>query len=322
MLQRMRAWLRTVAPAANLGLKAMSLVLAFGLWLFVISQEKSSIALTVPLEVVNTPPGLALAGPVPETVSVSLRGTRNTLERITPADVGVHVDLARAQEGEQIELLDSQNVRAPFGVDVERIQPPQLIIRLESVVESELPILPNLTGSLPPGHTIEETTVEPTMARVRGPRNILEEIPNVSTQPVPLSGRQNSFSITVRVLSPRAEVEIVGPETANVKIRIAERRESRTLTVPVETGGEAQGRVLINPRFLPVTVQGPASQIDSLQTSDLRVAVEVGGLEPSDEDYHLAPEVTVRRPEALPGVELLSLGQPRIDVHVYPVPEE
>jgi YbbR domain-containing protein len=311
---------RRLGLTKNLGLKAGAVLLAFAVWLYVAAQEKTTIEVgNVPLKLESVPTEWAVTGDVPDTVNVRLRGSKSTLTRVSPAQVSAFLDLSRAQLGQQIMLLDAATVRAPFGVDVEAVTPPQVILTLEAKVTGKVPIQANLTGEVPEGHEILGNTVDPPEARVRGAESVVGGTESVTTRPVPLNGRRNAFTTQVGVLSPRPDLEILGPGEATVRVEVAEIGTERTLEIPVETLGEARGRVQFNPRSLPVTLKGPVSQVEGLQPADLRVAVTVQDLEPQNADYHLTPEVVLRRPQAFPNVEIKELGQRRIDVHIYAV---
>jgi len=305
--------------ASNPGLKLVALLPAILTWFVIANQERSEMVLNAPITV-NLPEGLTPTAAPPDEVTVRLKGRRNALARLTPSDVQVSVDLARAQEGRQIVLLDKQNLNVPFGIELVSIAPSSLDLELVSIVERRVPIRPNLTGEVPEGHLVSGTTVEPAEARVSGPESLFTETLTMSTEPVKLNGRENTFSTRVRVLTAVGDLQVVSPEFASVSVRIEEVRGRRTLTVRVETSGTPDGRVQINPADLTVTLEGPVSRIAALQPADLKVLVNIDALSPRDADYHLIPEVSLRRPDAFAGVEVAQLGQPRIDVHVYPRP--
>lgn len=316
-------WARRIGLTKNLGLKLGAVVLALALVAYVDSRPtEQAVFDNVALQAVNIPPDLTVAVPLPSTVSVRLKGSPAALERINRGELGIELDLARAQQGSQIMLLAAESVRVPFNVEVEEIEPSQLDVVLEQKVTRKIPIVANLTGEVPQGFRTAETTVDPPEARVRGAETAVTDTVSVTTQPVPLNGRRNSFTTQVRVLSPRSNLEVVSPEEATVRVRVEEVRAERTLEVRVETVGEAAGRLQINPRVLPITIEGPVSQVDAIQAADLRVWVDVRGMQPQRSDYHLRPEVAFRRPEAFPGVDIRKLGQGRIDVHVYPATQQ
>jgi len=318
----LRRGARRLGLTANLGLKGGAVLLAFAVWLYVASQEKTTIEVAnVPLKLGNVPTEWAVTGDVPGTVNVRLRGSKSTLTRVSPAQVSAFLNLSRAQLGQQILLLDGSAVRVPFGVEVEGVSPPQVILTLEAKVTGKVPIRANLTGEVPEGYEILGNTVNPAEARVRGAESVVAGTEAVTTRPVPLNGRRNAFTTQISVLSPRPDLEVLSPGEVTVRVDVAEIRAERTLDIPVEMLGEAQGRLQINPRNLPVTLKGPASKIGGLQAADLRVTVAVEDLEPQSADYHLTPEVVFRRPEAFPNVEIKKLGQSRIDIHVYAVQE-
>ncbi len=77
--------MRTIWPFRNFGLKALSLALGVLLWMVVSGEETVERALRVPLELQQVPAGLELAGEVPATVDVRVRGASGALSRVAPA---------------------------------------------------------------------------------------------------------------------------------------------------------------------------------------------------------------------------------------------
>src|SRR5438094_9723212 len=107
----------------NWHLKLVSVGLAAMLWMFVATEASSEIGLEVPLEYRNIPPQLEITGDMTNTVQVRLRGSSNVITDITAKDIATTIDLANMKTGEKIVALSPQNVQAPFGAEVIRVNP-------------------------------------------------------------------------------------------------------------------------------------------------------------------------------------------------------
>jgi hypothetical protein len=114
------------------GLKLISLVIATALWVAYNSEPVVETGYSVPLLLVNVPPGLRVAGQVPSSVLLRLRGRLGRLRRVDPADLSVSADCNQARLGSQFIKLAPNMVSVPYGADIVGITPPQIEISLVS----------------------------------------------------------------------------------------------------------------------------------------------------------------------------------------------
>jgi hypothetical protein len=115
---------------SNFTLKALSLCLALLLWLFMSAGRESETSLTVPVQLHNTPPGLAVAAPPPATVNFRLRGPKIQLWKYKATRPVIKLDLKGAQEGTTsfpnlVELLD-----LPEDLKTTRVTPAAIVVTL------------------------------------------------------------------------------------------------------------------------------------------------------------------------------------------------
>ena len=111
-------------------LKILALAFSAGLWVFVMTSEKTNVVLTLPLELDSVPPGLVVKGERPESVEVQLHGLRAALSRMSPESLRVRVSLAGAQPGDLVVSLGPEQIVVPPGVSVLRVTPAVLRVAL------------------------------------------------------------------------------------------------------------------------------------------------------------------------------------------------
>ena len=104
-------------------LKLLALVFSAGLWLFVMTSQKTNIVLSLPLELDSLPPGLVVKGEKPDNVEVQLHGLRAALLRVSPESLRVRVSLVGASPGDVFVSLGPEQVVVPPGVRVLRVNP-------------------------------------------------------------------------------------------------------------------------------------------------------------------------------------------------------
>ena len=111
-------------------LKLLALAFSAGLWVFVMTSEKTNVVLTLPLELNSVPPGLVVKGERPESVEVQLHGLRSALSRVSPESLRVRVSLAGARPGDLVVSLGPEQIVVPPGVRVLRVTPAVLRVAL------------------------------------------------------------------------------------------------------------------------------------------------------------------------------------------------
>lgn len=104
-------------------LKLLALAFSSGLWVFVMTSEKTNVTLPLPVELDGVPSGLVVTSEQPDTVDVQLHGLRAALSRVAPDALRVRVSLAGARPGELVVGLGPDQIVVPPGVSVLRITP-------------------------------------------------------------------------------------------------------------------------------------------------------------------------------------------------------
>ncbi|HMY72495.1 MAG TPA: CdaR family protein, partial [Blastocatellia bacterium] len=114
------------------GLKLLALALA--ILLFAVSRQPlSDVKLfNVPLEYRGLGSNLEISGDVEQTVSVRVRGPRDLVRSLTPAQLSVVADLANKEPGERVVQLHSSDVSLPDNnIEVVQIEPASIRLLLE-----------------------------------------------------------------------------------------------------------------------------------------------------------------------------------------------
>lgn len=208
----------------NLGLKVVSLFLAIVIW-FVVSAPRrervSERAFNAPLSLVGMPLDFVITTPVPENVSVRLRGRKSTLASVSSQTLEVPVDLNWVQQrGEATITLRPQALNVPPDVEVVSIEPNKFRFRVEALRQRTVPIRPFLMGQVPPGFILGEATIDPTRALVSGPETQVMAMSEASTERINLTGRTGTFAQNVAIVSDSPLVRVVTPVTALVTVPV------------------------------------------------------------------------------------------------------
>lgn len=114
----------------NWSLKLLALGISFLLWFTYTAEPAAEVGYMVPLEFRDIPPELEISGDLPAQVQVRLRGRSALLRRLVPGDVELRLDLKSAHVGDNSYRLDPEQVVAPYGAAVVRINPLQIRVLL------------------------------------------------------------------------------------------------------------------------------------------------------------------------------------------------
>jgi YbbR domain-containing protein len=256
-------------------LKLLSLAIALVLWLLVTGQNQPVTAhVSVQLNFIR-PPALEISNDPPRAVDVMLTGSRNKLDDLTTLDLVATVDISEQRAGERVlRLADKAVISLPQGVKVDGFQPSAIPIRLEPIIERQVPIEPKLEGKVADGYEVYAVRPNKGSVTLRGPESRVLALPKVLTETVWLGGHKESFTApNVAIDVPDAKVDLIDP-VVNVEIEIGERRVEKSVSGVAVTTADG-GRV--QPASAAVTVLGPASMVDSLRPEDLKVVVDGNG---------------------------------------------
>jgi YbbR domain-containing protein len=276
-------------------LKLLSLAIALVLWLLVTGQNQPVTAhVSVQLNFIR-PQSLEISNDPPRAVDVMLTGSRNKLDDLTTLDLVATVDISDQRAGERVlRLADKAQIALPQGVKVDGFQPSAIPVRLEPIVERQVPIEPKFEGKAADGYEVYAARPVKGSVMLRGPESRVVALPKVVTESIWLGGHKESFIATnVAIDVPDPKVDLLDP-VVNVEVDIGEKRVEKSVSGVAVTAADG-GRM--QPASASVTVLGPSSMVDSLKPEDLKVVVDGNG-----------PKLEL--PPALNGKVIMKLIQP------------
>lgn len=256
-------------------LKLLSLAIALVLWLLVTGQNQPVTAhVNVQLNFIR-PPSFEISNDPPRSVDVMLTGSRNKLDDLTTLDLVATVDISDQRAGERVlRLADKAQISLPQGVKVDGFQPSAIPVRLEPIVERQVPIEPKLEGQPASGYEVYGVRPNKGSVTLRGPESRVLALQKVQTETIWLGNHKDSFMATnVAIDVPDPKVDLIDP-VINVEVEIGERRVEKTVSGVVVTAADGSR---VQPASASVTVHGPSSMVDSLKTEDLKVVVDGNG---------------------------------------------
>lgn len=220
------------------------------------------------------------------TASVRVRGTARALKEVDAESVSGRVDVTsehRRPDGTYRIRLTANSFRHPAGVKVIAVESdPVLTLRLQRRISRELPVAMRFSGTLSGQYRIFERRCIPNMATVSGPENMISELKEISTEPIPLADRESDFDYEVALVAP-AGISVV-PSRVAAQIGIERNVVQRDIpSVPVglfcDSGqGVRAAFAADTPPSAAVSVTGPATRIAGFGPDDLRLYVDISNV--------------------------------------------
>ena len=222
-LARSKAWLRKYVKE-NGRLTLMSLGVAF--LFFVVSRQpnRDIMVVGVPLEFTNIPAGLEISSEVPSAVNVRLRGPRDLVQGITANELEVKADMGNKAAGERVIQLKATDLLRPEKVEVRRIEPAAIELKLEPTRRKTVPIETQFIGFVAEGFEHSRTQLEPATVQIEGPDSRVAQVTRILTESIPLNGKRESFQVPVDLEPGKSGVRIVQAAPIKVIVEIAAKK--------------------------------------------------------------------------------------------------
>jgi len=203
----------------NLGLKLVSIGLAYLVWAWVVGRAPLVRFEQIPVDL-QAPSGVVVLEFSPATVTVRLQGDPGVVRRINGADVVARIRVPRV-DGRATKTLtiEPENVDGlPSGVDVQ-VREPQVKAVLESALVKTVRVTPRTTGKVPFGYRVAQLQTDPGVVSVRGPVSAVRPLQTIVTDEIDLTG--HSLPFTARATLARSEPHLsFDPEAVRVSIDI------------------------------------------------------------------------------------------------------
>ncbi|HWP41626.1 MAG TPA: CdaR family protein [Blastocatellia bacterium] len=267
----------------NTGLKILALFITAVLWVSVAMRPVSQITLRdVPIELRMAPDSnrLIVSRHDPLSARVDLSGPRDVLDTLRSGELTVIADISNVEPGVRVIPLQLDRSRLPSSVTEQGIEPRNIKVTIERVLERDVPVVARFDGEPPPGYQVISKTIVPETVRIVGPASQVQEIAEVSTETISLYGKTESFTQRAKIYvgSPTdltaPSVDIKDYREVVLMVNIGELQKERTLErIPVTILNGPQGAAAI-PRTVTVMLTGAQSAIEQIKPEDISVFID------------------------------------------------
>ena len=278
--------------------------------------------LTVDLAMTGQPAvGFQAGDPIVEPTLIAISGPESIVNQAAQARVVVNLDGTREtiDAAFDIQVMDDKNT-VLNGIT---INPESAQVTIPLSPQSgyrDLAVRVLIQGQVAGGYRLENISVFPPVITVFAPDpELVNALPAVvDTQPLDIQDAKANISTRLALTLPET-ITIVGTKTVEVEVDITPIQTSLTLNLPINVIGLPDGfDADLSPEFVDVIISGPVPVLEALTPQDIRVTVDVTGLDLGT--HQLEPQVEVFVEDVLEGSILPSTVEVVLSVRPTPTP--
>ncbi|MDH3328133.1 MAG: CdaR family protein [Desulfobulbaceae bacterium] len=242
-------------------LKAISLCLAIMLWYFVVGEDQVDITIQVPIEVINLPSSLTISNQYKKNIEVTVRGPRSMVQDLKNRNISRPVDLSDVKPGTIVVKNDENSIPFPKGIVVLRLQPANITLLLDQLMQKTFPIEPITEGELAKGYVLEKLYLDPDQLVISGPKNIIDKDLSLKTYVINLDGLDRSTTLQVHLNLDQNFLDLIGETVVTAVLDVKEKLAERTVqNIPVNVR-ESTVPVTVQPNSITVQAKIPENLI-------------------------------------------------------------
>lgn len=200
-------------------IKVFSVVLAFVLWLYVMSEENPEIPYeinNVPVKLVNIntleKKGLALVDEKNYTVNLKVSGRRSDVLNIAAQNISAVADLSRvSSNGTNAIPINIDGL--PRNVTLVSVNPSDIKVDIDNIAKLQMPVNVKIAGNVMDGYAMQPAMPKPGEVLISGPESKINVVKSVVAQ-VNVSYKKEDVKISV----PAVAIDREGREVKGVNI--------------------------------------------------------------------------------------------------------
>lgn len=291
----------------NIAWKILSLFVAFGIWFVVMSSNSIEITKEVSLDL-DIPSGLIVANEVPDRVSFRLSGSKFFLRTLANSLDSIRIDLTKAKAGPTYYKIEKDSLHLPIGVKILSISPSTINPVLEPVDRRSVPVEVVQKNEVPNGYRLVRLQAMPKNVRIKGPRNVVERISVIRSQPVDLADIPASLKWDLPLATGYSSVSFDEEVQPKIAVEVEPTGSNfRVAGVPLKV--KASRGFTVNPDKVALYVNCPPNLIKTLTPEKVRAYVDM----PESKAGTYVREVKTELPR---GVKLVRVVPERVQVQL------
>ena len=268
----------------------LSLAIAFGLWLYVVTvvspnsdNTYNGVSVTLQGEAILEERGLMITTQKMPTVSLRLEGNRSELQKLNSSNISVTVDVSKITEpGEHKLAVSPNNVRLPGsvssnGITVASRNPDYIKLEIKQRTSKAVPVSVQYTGSVPEGFIAdkENCALDYKEIQVTGPADVVDKIATAQIE-MDLTDKNGTVSESLPFTLCNAKGKPVDAQlittdvgAVNATLRILQVKQVELVLNVVDGGGATAQTSTVEMDTAAIQVSGSETLLQSLDKIEL-----------------------------------------------------
>ncbi|MCX6129723.1 MAG: CdaR family protein [Proteobacteria bacterium] len=260
----------------NFGYKLLSLFLAVIIWAIIQGEQVQEIN-RESIVGIHLAPEFGVRGELIRVKAATIRGPQAWLLEV-PKKLTADIYIPSGKVGRYRIRLSKDEVKNLNERLEIIIHEPYLDLFVDKLMERSLPVKEAIHGTPADGYIIEKVNLEPKFVNIKGIRNDLMKLRYVYTEPIDVSGLNESRVLDVRLIPPGLGIDAFAIDTVRVVLQVGDSRINRRFNdIPIEVVG-ATKRTRIEPPSVSILVQGVPGVLNVLKRGDFKAFVDVHDL--------------------------------------------
>lgn len=259
----------------NLNIKIFCLVVSSLLWVYAASGQSAigKFPGSIKIKTINVPSGL-VAIYDEKTVNIKITADSAVWKNLASESFSAFVDLSNCKEGTY--ELPVNVVSSVSGLQIVEKTPEKIFVRVESIVEKELPINQKIEGSAAEGLTVGSVDLDSEKIKVKGPKSVIDNL-SEATIVLKMNGESVDFDRTLTVAAYDENGEAIpnlefNPSEVKAKVSVVKASNNKTVGIKVVTSGNPKtgyyvSSISVNPAVVDITgVKTVLSNLNYVET--------------------------------------------------------
>ena len=290
--------------------KLVALIVAFFMWVYVMAEQDPAIndSYVVPLSISNAPYEFIALYDV-KNVKIKARAPRSYFAKYDANAFRIYANLEGLEEGEH---TITPQVIMPQGFELLEITPATVSVKLDPLIEQQMPIEIATSGTLAQDSAIKEIERSMDIVTVVGPKSFVEQVARVIGN-VNLANNSSSFEVQIPMHAIDDKGNIVErvrvvPSVITVSVDVESGLKRRIVpVVPELTVADGWELTKITVEPAQIEISGAESAVNSVVTlKTLPVSVQTGQRQFKSNLKLVVPEgVTLREYEVTVSAEVV-----------------
>lgn len=182
-------------------LKIISLVIATFIFFYLQLRNIDKVVLTLPLTV-NKNPSQIILNELPKTITVHLTGVKRKIDSININQLKGSINLVKKNSIKKSNgeiKVSPEIINLVEDIKITKIIPKVVEIKISAIAKKWVEVVPKIDGIPNKKYNYVDYSIKPKMVLVSGPKEIIKEISQITTEPISINGISYNQKYTVNI---------------------------------------------------------------------------------------------------------------------------